>query len=201
MRKVIALEFVTLDGVIQAGGGPEEDTSGGFAYGGWVAPYSDDVIGAVMNKQMTMPFDLLLGRKTFEIWASYWPHHADEWPDVNPATKYVASQTMTSHEWQPSVFLGGEDLAEHVSNLKQQPGPDLHVYGSAHLVQTLMKHDLVDAFWLKIYPLTLGSGKRLFAEGTIPAAFKVTESQVSPSGIIFVSYERAGEVTTGRVGA
>ncbi len=198
MRKVIVLEFVTLDGVIQAGGGPEEDTSGGFAYGGWQAPYSDDVIEAVMNKQMNMPFDLLLGRKTFEIWASFWPRHADIWPGVNPATKYVASHTMTSHEWQPSVFLGA-DIAEKVSNLKQQPGPDLHVYGSANLVQTLMKHDLVDEFWLKIYPLTLGSGKRLFADGAIPAAFKVTESQVSPSGIIIVNYERAGVVTTGNL--
>ncbi|HEX8996590.1 MAG TPA: dihydrofolate reductase family protein [Ktedonobacterales bacterium] len=200
MRKVIVLEFVTLDGVIQAGGGPEEDTSGGFAYGGWVAPYSDDDLDAVVHKQMTMPFDLLLGRKTFEIWASYWPHHADMWPGVNPATKYVASTTMTSHEWQPSVFLG-EDIAEQVSKLKQQPGPDLHVYGSANLVQTLMKHDLVDAFWLKIYPLTLGSGKRLFADGTIPAAFNVTESHVSPSGVILVNYERAGVVTTGSVGS
>jgi dihydrofolate reductase len=196
MRKVIVLEFVTLDGVIQAGGGPEEDTSGGFAYGGWVAPYSDDVIGTVMNRQMNLPFDLLLGRKTFDIWAPFWPHHADEWPGVMSATKYVASNTLTSSEWQPTVFLGG-DIAEKVSKLKQQPGPDLHVYGSANLLQTLMKHDLVDAFWLKIYPLTLGSGKRLFTDGTIPAAFKVTESQVSPSGIILVNYERAGAVTTG----
>jgi dihydrofolate reductase len=199
MRKVIALEFVTLDGVIQAGGGPEEDTSGGFAYGGWQAPYADDVLEAVMTKQMTMPFDLLLGRTTFDIWAAYWPHHADMWPAVNPATKYVASNTMTSHEWQPSVFLGG-DIAEKVTNLKQQPGPDLHVYGSANLLQTLMKHDLVDAFWLKIYPLTLGSGKRLFADGAIPAAFKVTESQVSPTGIILVNYARAGAITTGSYG-
>ncbi len=198
MRKVIVLEFVTLDGVIQAGGGPAEDTSGGFAYGGWVAPYSDDVIEAVMNKQMNTPFDLLLGRKTFEIWASYWPRHADVWPGVNPAAKYVASNTMTSHEWQPSVFLSG-DIAEKVSDLKRQPGPNLHVYGSANLVQTLMKHDLVDEFWLKIYPLTLGSGKRLFADGVIPAAFKVTESQVSSTGIISVNYERAGAVTTGNL--
>ncbi len=199
MRKVIVLEFVTLDGVIQAGGGPEEDTSGGFVYGVWVAPYADDVIGAAVNRQMHMPFDLLLGRKTFEIWASYWPRHADAWPGVNPATKYVASHTMTSHEWQPSVFLGG-DIAARVTELKQQAGPDLHVYGSANLVQTLMKHDLVDEFWLKIYPLTLGSGKRLFADGTIPAAFKVTEGHVSPSGIILVNYERAGAVTTGSIG-
>jgi dihydrofolate reductase len=199
MRRLIVLEFVTLDGVIQAGGGPEEDTSGGFAYGGWQASYDDDVIGAVMETQMNLPFDLLLGRTTFEIWALYWPRHADQWPGVMTATKYVASNTMTSHAWQPSVFLGG-DIAEHVRTLKQQPGPDLHVYGSANLVQTLMKHDLVDAFWLKIYPLTLGSGKRLFAEGAIPAAFTVTESQVSPSGVIIVNYERAGAVTTGTVG-
>ncbi len=198
MRNVIVLEFVTLDGVIQAGGAPEEDTSGGFAYGGWQAPYSDDVIETVMNKQMSVPFDLLLGRKTFEIWAPFWPQHADEWPGVMSATKYVASNTMTAHEWQPCVFFGG-DIAEKVSKLKQQPGPDLHVYGSANLVQTLMKHDLVDAFWLKIYPLTLGSGKRLFVEGTIPAAFKVTESQVSPSGIILANYERVGAVTTSTV--
>ena len=198
MRKVIVLEFITLDGVIQAGGGPEEDTSGGFKYGGWQAPYSDDVLGTVMKRQMNMPFDLLLGRKTFEIWAPYWPHHADIWPGVNPATKYVASNTITTHEWQPSVFLGG-DIVEKVNNIKQTQGPDLHVYGSANLVQTLMKHDVVDAFWLKIYPLTLGSGKRLFAEGTIPAAFKVTDCKVSPSGVIIVNYERAGAITTNTV--
>ena len=196
MRKVIVLEFITLDGVIQAASGPEEDSSDGFAYGGWQVPYSDDLLGTVMNKQMNLPFDLLLGRKTFEIWAPYWPHHAEIWPGVNPATKYVASNTITSSEWQPSVFLSG-DIAEKVSQLKQEPGPDLHVYGSGNLLQTLMKHDLVDAFWLKIYPLTLGSGKRLFAEGTIPAAFTVTESRVSPNGIIIVNYERAGAVTTG----
>lgn len=196
MRKVIALEFITLDGVIQAGGGPDEDTSGGFAYGGWQAPYSDEVLGSVMNKQMSLPFDLLLGRKTFEIWAPYWPHHADIWPGVMTAAKYVASNTLTSHEWQPTVFLSG-DVAEKVSQLKQQPGPDLHVYGSANLLQTLMKHDLVDEFWLKIYPLTLSSGKRLFTDGTIPAAFKVTESQISPTGIIIANYARAGAVTTG----
>jgi dihydrofolate reductase len=196
MRKVIVIEFITLDGVIQAPGGPEEDTSGGFAYGGWIVPYADEVTGAVIKRQMDMPFDLLVGRKTFDIWAPFWPRHADVWPGVNTATKYIASHTMTAHEWQPSVFLGG-DIAEQVSNLKQQPGPDLHVYGSANLVQTLLKHDLVDAFWLKIFPLTLGSGKRLFVDGAIPAAFKVTEGQVSPSGIILVNYERAGAITTG----
>lgn len=196
MRKVTALEFITLDGVIQAGGGPEEDTSGGFAYGGWQVPYSDDVIEGVMKKQMNLPFELLLGRKTFEIWAPYWSQHGDIWQSVNTVTKYVASNTLTSHEWQPSVFLSG-DVAEKVRELKQQPGPDLHVYGSANLLQTLMKHDLVDEFWLKIYPLTLGSGKRLFDDGTIPAAFKATEAQISPNGIIIANYVRAGAVETG----
>ena len=197
MRKVIALEFITLDGVIQAGGGPEEDTSGGFAFGGWAAPYSDDDVGTVIQRQMNMPFDLLLGRKTFEIWEPFWPLHADVWPGAMTATKYVASNTMTSSKWQPSVFLPG-DIAEKVGRLKQQPGPNLHVYGSANLLQTLFKHDLVDELWLKIYPLTLGSGKRLFTDGTIPAAFKVTYSKVSPNGIIMVNYERAGAITTGR---
>jgi dihydrofolate reductase len=199
MRKVVALEFITLDGVIQAGGGPEEDTSGGFQYGGWQAPFDDEVLGATMRKQMSMPFDLLIGRKTFDIWEPYWPHHGDIWPDVNTATKYVASNTRISSEWQPTVFLAG-DIAQKVSELKKQDGPDLHVYGSADLLQTLFRHDLVDELWLKIYPLTLGSGKRLFADGTIPVAFKVTEGQVSPSGIIIANYERAGAVKTGSVG-
>lgn len=196
MRKVIALEFITLDGVIQAGGGPEEDTSGGFPYGGWQAPYADEVEGAVMQKQMNLPFDLLIGRKTFDIWEPYWPQHSDIWQSVNTATKYVASNTRTSSDWQPTIFLSG-DIAEKVAQLKQQPGPNLHIYGSANLLQTLMKHDLVDEFWLKIYPLTLGTGKKLFAEGTIPAAFKVTESQISPNGIIIVNYARSGAVQTG----
>src|SRR6266496_763752 len=181
MRKVIVLSFISLDGVIQAPGGPEEDTSGGFAYGGWTAPWADAILGTVLSRQMNMPFDLLLGRKTFEIWAAYWPHHADAWPGVNTATKFVASHSMTAHEWRPSVFLNG-DIAEKVANLKQQPGPDLHVWGSGNLLQTLLKHDVVDAFWLMIYPLTLGGGKRLFADGTIPAAFKQTESTVSSKG-------------------
>ncbi len=198
MRKVIVVSHVSLDGVIQAPGGPEEDTSGGFANGGWIAPYADNVLGTAIRAQMNMPFDLLLGRKTFEIWEPYWPQHADIWPNVNAATKYVASNTITSGEWQPAVFFGG-DVAEKVFNLKQQPGPDLHVYGSANLLQTLIKHDLVDAYWLKIYPVTLGGGKRLFAEGTIPAAFKVTDSKVSPNGVIIVNYERAGAPTPGTV--
>ncbi len=198
MRKVMVLEHISLDGVIQAPGGPDEDTSGGFTRGGWIAPYSDAVLGTLLRRQMNMPFDLLLGRKTFEIWASYWPQHGDAWPGVNTATKYVTSNTMTAHEWQPSVFLNG-DIADKVTKIKQQPGPDLHVWGSGNLVQTLIKHDLVDAFWLMIYPLTLGSGKRLFADGTIPAAFKVTESHVSPSGVIIANYERAGAIKTARV--
>ncbi|HET6821888.1 MAG TPA: dihydrofolate reductase family protein [Anaerolineales bacterium] len=196
MRKVIVLEHISLDGVIQAPGGPEEDPSDGFAYGGWIAPYSDEVLGTALRRQMNMPFDLLLGRKTFDIWEPFWPQHADEWPGVNTATKYVASNTRTSSKWQPSVFLSG-DIAEKVTELKQQPGPDLNVWGSANLLQTLMKHDLVDTFWLMIYPITLGGGKRLFADGTIPAAFKVTEGTVGSNGVIVVNYERAGAITTG----
>jgi dihydrofolate reductase len=196
MRKVNVLEFVSLDGVIQAPGGPGEDTSGGLAYGGWTRPHSDPVSSTAIRKQMDMPFDLLLGRRTFDIWARHWPQHNDTWPAVNTATKYVASNTMTSHEWQPSVFLNG-DIAEKIAKIKQQERPDLHVYGSATLVQTLIKHDLVDAFWLKIFPITLGSGKRLFADGTIPAALKVMESAVTSKGVIIVNYERAGAVPTG----
>jgi dihydrofolate reductase len=196
MRKLIVLEHLSLDGVIQAPGGPDEDPSGGFAYGGWSAPYDDEVLGAAVRRQMNMPFDLLLGRKTYDIWAPYWPQHADVWPGANAATKYVASHTLTSDAWQPSVFLNG-DIAEQVAEIKQQPGPDLHVWGSGDLIQTLIKHDLVDTFWLMIYPVTLGAGKRLFAAGTIPAAFKVTESTVTPTGVIVVNYERAGAVTTG----
>lgn len=196
MRKVIVLEHITLDGVIQAPSGPDEDTSGGFAYGGWTAPYSDAMLGTLIRRQMNLPFDLLLGRKTFDIWEPYWPHHADIWPGVNAATKYVASNTMKSSEWQPTVFLNG-DIAEKVAEIKRRQGPDLHVWGSGDLLQTLMKHELVDAFWLMIYPITLGVGKRLFADGTIPAALKVTESEVTPNGVIVVNYERAGATTTG----
>jgi dihydrofolate reductase len=196
MRKVMVLEHISLDGVIQAPGGPDEDTSGGFVYGGWIAPYANEIGGAALRKQMNTPFDLLLGRKTFDIWASFWPQHADEWPGVNTATKYVASNTMTSSEWHPSVFLNG-DIPEKVAKIKQGSGPDLHIWGSGNLLQTLIKHDLVDAFWLMIYPITLGAGKRLFADGTIPAAFKVVESIVTPTGVIIVNYERAGAITTG----
>ena len=196
MRKVIVLEHLSLDGVIQGPGGPAEDTSGGFAHGGWVAPYSDEELGTALRQQMNQPFDLLLGRTTFDIWEPYWPRHGDIWPSVNTATKYVASNSRTASAWQPSIFLNG-DIAQKVAAIKQQPGPDLHVWGSGNLLQTLIKHDLVDVFWLMIYPVTLGAGKRLFADGTIPAAFKLTESTVTPSGVIVVNYERAGAVTTG----
>jgi dihydrofolate reductase len=193
MRKINVLEFVSLDGVIEAPGGPEQDTSGPPW---WIRPYRDAVSGAAVTKQMDMPFDLLLGRRTFELWAQFWPQHNDIWPGVNTAVKYVASNTMTAHEWQPSVFLSG-DIVEKITKLKQQDGPDLHVYGSANLVQTLLRHDLVDALWLKILPITLGGDKRLFAEGTITAAFKVTESTVNSKGVIIVNYERAGAIPTG----
>jgi dihydrofolate reductase len=196
MRNIIVLEHISLDGVIQAPGGPDEDTSGGFAHGGWIAPYSDEILGTALRKQMNAPFDLLVGRTTFEIWEPYWPQHADAWPGVNAATKYVASNTRTSSQWQPSVFLNG-DIREKVAEIKEQPGPDLNVWGSANLLQTLIRHDLVDVFWLMIYPITLGGGKRLFADGTIPAAFNMTESTVGSRGVILVNYERAGAVQTG----
>ena len=198
MRKIIVLEHISLDGVIQAPGGPNEDRSGGFAYGGWIAPFSDEVLGTALRKQMNSSFDLLLGRKTFEIWELYWPHHGDIWPGANTATKYVASNTRTSSAWQPSMFLSG-DIAGKVAQIKHQEGPDLHVWGSSDFVQALIQHDLVDVFWLMIYPITLGKGKRLFAGGTIPAAFKVTEGIVTPCGAIVVNYERAGAVTTGNL--
>jgi len=196
MRKINVLEFVSLDGVIQDPREPEGDTSGSLAPPAWIASHSDAVSSATVKKQMSMPFDLLLGRRTFELWARFWPQHNDIWPAVNTATKYVSSNTITSHEWQPSVFLNG-DIAEKIAKLKQTEGPDLRVCGSANLVQTLMKHDLVDAFWLMIIPVTLGGGKRLFADGTIPTVFKVTESTVTSKGVIIVNYERAGAVPTG----
>jgi dihydrofolate reductase len=196
MRKIIVLSFITLDGVMQAPGGPTEDTSGDFTYGGWTVPYFDDFLGQVMSEQMGKPFDLLLGRKTFEIFASYWPEHESDWPGINYATKYVVSDTLAKHDWKNSVFING-NVVEKIKELKEQEGPDLQVYGSGNLTQTLLKHDLVDELWLKIFPITLGGGKRLFAEGTIPAAFTLVESQTSPKGVIVTSYKRAGEVNTG----
>jgi dihydrofolate reductase len=196
MRNIIVLEFMTLDGVIQAGGGPEEDTSGGFRYGGWQVPYSDETVNNVMAEQMAEPFALLLGRKTFDIFASYWPQHADQWPGINEVTKYVVSKTLKEPEWSNSVVINGDAVAE-LRKLKSGDGPPLHVYGSANLVQTLLKHDLVDQLWLKTYPLTLGEGKRLFQDGTSAAAFTLESSTISPSGVIVANYRRAGEVKTG----
>ena len=196
MRKIIALTFVSLDGVMQAPGGPEEDTSGGFKYGGWTAPYFDEFSGKVMGEQMSKPFELLLGRTTFEIFASYWPHHSEGWPGVNETKKYVVSHEEMKPEWENSVLIKN-DVVSKVKKLKEQDGHDLHVYGSGNFLQTLLKHDLVDELWLKIFPITLGSGKRLFADGTSPAAFKLTDSKVSPLGVIFANYMRAGEVKTG----
>jgi dihydrofolate reductase len=197
MRKIIVLSFMTLDGVMQAPGGPQEDTSGGFKYGGWSAPYWDDSSGQVMLKQMGHKFDMLLGRKTFDIFASYWPKQTGPIADtINSATKYVASNTLTKHEWDKSVFLNG-DIVEKIRKLKEEDGPELQVHGSATLIQTLLKHDLVDELWLKIFPITLGSGKRTFADGAIPAAFRLTETSVTPKGVIIANYVREGEVKTG----
>ena len=196
MRKIIVLSFITLDGVMQAPGGPEEDTSGGFKYGGWVTPYFDEASGKIMEKQLK-PSDYLLGRKTFEIFASYWPNHGDFWPGINDGTKYVLSKTMKKSDWKNSVFLKSVD---EIKKVKESEGADLQVHGSGELVQTLLKHDLVDELWLKIFPITLNKGKRLFDEGTIPAAYTLTESTVTQGGVIFANYKRAGKVKTGTMG-
>lgn len=200
MRKILVLTFVTLDGIMQAPGGPTEDPSGNFPYGGWLVPYFDEFLGQVMGEQMSKPFDLLLGRKTFEIFASYWPEHDDQWPGINEATKYVASNTLTSHAWQNSVFLKG-DVAGQIKQLKQQEGPDIQVHGSSNLIQTLLQHDLVDEFWLKIFPVTLGMGKRLFDTGTMPVSYILVESKTSPSGVVIGTWKRAGAIKTGEVPA
>lgn len=196
MRKLIVLTFVTLDGVMQGPGGPTEDTSGNFTHGGWTVPYFDEFLGQVMTEQMSKPFDLLLGRKTYEIFASYWPHHKEEGAGINNATKYVATNTLTKHDWEKSVFLTG-DVVEEIVKLKNQDGPDLQVHGSANLIQTLLKNDLVDELWLKIFPVTIGRGKRLFDKGTIPAAFTLVESKTSPTGVIVATFKRAGDLKTG----
>ena len=196
MRKIIVLSFITLDGVMQAPGGPQEDTDGGFKYGGWVVPHFDEQGGQIMHEQMTKPLDLLLGRRTYEIFASYWPTHESEWPGINSVTKYVVSSTSTNSLWDNTVFIK-DNIVEAIRRLKQQAGPDLQVHGSGNLIQTLLAHDLVDEFWLKIFPVTLGTGKRLFDKGTIPASYTLLESKSSPSGVIFATFKRAGEVETG----
>lgn len=200
MRKIVVLTFISLDGVMQAPGGPEEDLSGGFRYGGWTVPYFDDFSGQLMGEQMSMPFDLLLGKKTYDIFAGYWPKQDEQESPIagsfNKATKYVISDAEFKLGWQKSVLITG-DVPAKIKELKQQEGPMLQVHGSGNMLQTLFKNDLVDELWLKIFPLTLGQGKRLFAEGTIPAAFKLLEAKTSPTGVIFASYQRAGEVKTG----
>src|SRR6185312_546778 len=208
MRKIIVLSMITLDGVMQAPGGPEEDTSGGFKYGGWVAPYSDEVYDKVVQKELK-PADYLLGRKTFEIWAGYWPEHGDFWPGINEGTKYVFSKSMKKSDpmvtgWTNSVVI--KNLAD-IKKLKNPPagrqgskGSDIQVWGSSELVHLLLKNDLVDELRLKIHPLTLGKGKKLFDNGAIPAAFTLTESIVTPGGVIIANYKRAGKVNTGTIG-
>lgn len=198
MRKIAALTFISLDGVMQAPGGPEEDPSGGFTYGGWTVPFSDDFTSSIMSKQMGMPFDLLLGRKTYEIFAAYWPHqqNTDGAKALNMAKKYVVSSKNIDLPWEESILITGDVVAK-LNTLKKQDGPILQVYGSSQLMQTLLKNDLVDELWLKIFPITLGTGKRLFAEGTIPAAYTLIETETSPGGVIFASYARSGDVKTG----
>lgn len=196
MRKIIVLTMITIDGVMQAPGGPEEDTSGGFEYGGWVAPFGDEEYGKVMQEQMK-PADILLGRKTFDIFEEYWPKHADGWPGINEVTKYVLSATRKYSDWKNTEFLS---TVEDIKKLKNSEGGDIKIWGSATLVQLLLKHDLVDELALKIHPIILGKGKKLFDDGSIPSAFTLIESTVTPSGVIAVSYKRAGEVKTGTIG-
>ena len=196
MRKIIVLSFMSLDGVMQAPGGPDEDRTGGFAYGGWTVPYFDDVLGQVMAEQMGRPFDLLLGRKTYEIFAAYWPHHKAEWPGSDKATKYVVTRTLEKTNWDPTVLIKG-DVAGEIRKLKDEDRPELQVHGSGDLIQTLLKHDLVDELWLKTFPVTLGPGKRLFAAGAGPAGFKLLDSRISPAGVVIANYGRAGDVKTG----
>jgi dihydrofolate reductase len=197
MRKIVVLSFVSLDGVMQAPGGPEEDTAGGFKYGGWTVPYWDDFSGKIMDEQIGVPFDLLLGRKTYDIFAAYWPKQKGDIADpFNKVTKYVVSASSPKLSWKNSELIDGDVVAK-LKELKQQEGPILQVHGSGKLIQTLLKHDLVDELWLKTFPVTLGKGKRLFAEGTMPATFKLTESKTSPKGVIFANYKRSGEVKTG----
>jgi dihydrofolate reductase len=193
MRDLVVLTLVSLDGVIQAPGGEGEDPSGSFDLEGWTVPYVDDVVGNEVTKQMGQPFDLLLGRKTYEIFASYWPHHDSP---INEATKYVVSNSAINTDWEETIQIKGDVVAE-IENLKHQDGPMLQVYGSGNLVQTLLANHLVDQLWLKVFPVTLSKGKRLFGEGTIPAAFTLSDSQVSPSGVIIASYRREGEVQLG----
>ena len=197
MRKIIVLSMISLDGVMQAPGGPEEDTSGGFAYGGWVAPFFDDVFMNEMMEQLR-PSDILLGRKTFDIFEGYWPSHEKGWPGINDVTKYVLSESRDTSDWDHCVFLKS---VVDIEQLKKTDGGDIQVHGSGELVKLLLQHNLVDELWLKIYPLTLGKGKKLFDDKTTPATFALTKSVATPSGVIIANYKRAGDVKTGTVGA
>ena len=194
MRKIIVTTNVTLDGVMQAPMGSEEDTSGAFKYGGWSAPNADAISGNAVQKEMNQNADYLLGRKTFEIFASFWPAHARMWPGINDGTKYILSKTIKNSDWKNTVFL---ESLEDIQQLKISEGSDIQVWGSSKLIQLLLKNDLVDELRLKIYPLTLGPGKKLFDDGPIPAAFRFTESIVTTTGVIIASYKRDGEVKTG----
>lgn len=197
MRKITVLSMITLDGVMQAPGGPEEDTSGGFKYGGWTAPFDDEEYTEVIQEELNQPADYLLGRKTFQIWENYWPQHGATWPAINEGTKYVLSNTVDSSAWQKSVFLKS---IEDIKKVKESDGADIQVWGSSQLVQLLLQHDLVNELRLKIYPLTLGNGKKLFDSSAIPAAFTLSDSLITSSGVIIARYKRAGEVKTGNVG-
>jgi dihydrofolate reductase len=197
MRKIVVLTMISLDGVMQAPGGPEEDTSGGFQYGGWTFPFVDESFGSIINKELSVPFDLLLGRKTYEIWVSYWPKHTGPIADpFNKAVKYVVSDEAADLTWKESILIDS-DVVVKIKALKEEDGPMLQVHGSGNLIQTLLNNDLVDELRLRIFPVTLGTGKRLFAEGTIPAAFELIDSQVLPGGVILANYKRSGEVKTG----
>jgi len=199
MRKLIVLSFITLDGVMQAPGGPQEDPSGGFNFGGWSVGYFDEAVGNAMTEQMGHPFDLLLGRRTYDIFAAHWPRLSDDDPAarvINQATKYVVSHRPVSPDWKTTVPIDG-DVVGKINELKKEDGPELQVHGSGNLIQTLLKNDLVDEFWLKIFPVVLGTGKRLFADGTIPAGFRLLNSRTSPSGVIVASYGRVGDVKFG----
>lgn len=197
MRKLIVSTFLTLDGVMQAPGGPEEDPAGGFSHGGWSAGYWDDVMAGFMAESMVGPYDLLLGRKTYQIFAAHWPHSTEPGAaELNAARKYVASRTLDVVEWQNSTLLEGE-VPDAVAALKQQDGPEIQVHGSADLIQTLIQHDLVDEFRLMVFPLVLGTGKRLFDAGTVPAGLRLVDSRISSTGVIIASYAREGEIKYG----
>jgi dihydrofolate reductase len=198
MRRLIVNTFLTLDGVVQAPGGPGEDDSGGFTHGGWSVNYWDEPMGRFMDEAMSRPFDLVLGRKTYDIFAAHWPNAPEEagGKPLNDATKYVASRGRPALEWSNSVLIEG-DVAEGVAALKAEEGPELQVHGSGNLVQTLLRHALVDQFRLMVFPLVIGSGKRLFAEGTLPAGLRLVDSSVSTTGVLMGVYEPAGEIVPG----